>query len=129
MKMIEPQADDIQIEVATRYLDDQSNAATNHFAFAYTITIRNTGTVAAQLIDRHWIITDGNGKIQEVRGEGVIGEQPLLQPGANYTYTSGCLLETPVGSMQGSYGMLSEQGQDFRAPVAVFRLAKPNMLH
>lgn len=125
----EPQVHDVHVEVVTRYLDEQSDPAANRFAFAYTITIRNTGTVAAQLIDRHWIITDGNGRIQEVRGEGVIGEQPVLQPGANYTYTSGCLLETPVGSMQGSYGMLNEQGEDFRAPVGVFRLAKPNMLH
>ena len=126
---IEPQVHNILVEVTTRYLDEQSDPAANRFAFAYTITIRNTGTVAAQLIDRHWIITDGNGKIQEVRGEGVIGEQPLLQPGTSYTYTSGCLLETPVGSMQGSYGMRSEDDEEFRAPVKVFRLAKPNTLH
>ena len=126
---IEPQVHNILVEVTTRYLDEQSDPAANRFAFAYTITIRNTGTVAAQLIDRHWIITDGNGKIQEVRGEGVIGEQPLLQPGTSYTYSSGCLLETPVGSMQGSYGMRSEDDEGFRAPVNVFRLAKPNTLH
>ena len=126
---IEPQVHNILVEVATRYLDEQSDPAANRFAFAYTITIRNTGTVAAQLIDRHWIITDGNGKIQEVRGEGVIGEQPLLQPGTSYTYSSGCLLETPVGSMQGSYGMRSEDDEEFRAAVKVFRLAKPNTLH
>ena len=119
----------IQVEVVTRYLDEQSSPAENRFGFAYTITIRNVGSVAAQLIDRHWIITDGNGKVQEVRGEGVVGEQPKLEPGASHTYTSGCLLETPVGSMQGSFGMLSEQGDSFRAPVAVVRLAKPNMLH
>lgn len=126
---IEPQVHNILVEVVTRYLDEQSDPAANRFAFAYTISIRNTGTLAAQLIDRHWIITDGNGKIQEVRGEGVIGEQPLLQPGTSYTYTSGCLLETPVGSMQGSYGMRSEDDEEFRAAVKVFRLAKPNTLH
>ena len=126
---IEPQVHNILVEVVTRYLDEQSDPTANRFAFAYTITIRNTGTLAAQLIDRHWIITDGNGKIQEVRGEGVIGEQPLLQPGTSYTYTSGCLLETPVGSMQGSYGMRSEEDEEFRAAVKVFRLAKPNTLH
>ena len=127
--MIEPHVDTIQIDVITRYLGEQSNPAENRFAFAYTITIRNLGSVAAQLIDRHWIITDGNGKVQEVRGEGVVGEQPLLRPGASHTYTSGCLLETPVGSMQGSFGMHSEAGDRFRAPVRVFRLAKPNTLH
>lgn len=127
--MAEPLVDTIQIDVATRYLGEQSNPAENRFGFAYTITIRNLGSVAAQLIDRHWIITDGNGKVQEVRGEGVVGEQPLLKPGASHTYTSGCLLETPVGSMHGSFGMHSEAGDSFRAPVAVFRLAKPNMLH
>lgn len=129
MKMVEPLESSIRIEVGTRYLDEQSNPAGNRFAFAYTITIRNLGQTAAQLIDRHWVITDGNGKVQEVRGEGVVGEQPVIQPGASHTYTSGCLLETPVGSMQGSYGMRSEEGHGFRAPIAVFRLAKPNMLH
>ncbi len=127
--MVKPHVDTIQIDVVTRYLGEQSNPAKNRFAFAYTITIRNTGSIAAQLLDRHWIITDGNGKVQEVRGDGVVGEQPLLKPGASHTYTSGCLLETPVGSMQGSFGMRSEDGNSFRAPVAVFRLAKANMLH
>ncbi len=127
--MVKPHVDTIQIDVVTRYLGEQSNPAKNRFAFAYTITIRNTGSIAAQLLDRHWIITDGNGKVQEVRGDGVVGEQPLLKPGASHTYTSGCLLETPVGSMQGSFGMRSEDGDNFRAPVAVFRLAKANMLH
>jgi len=127
--MIEPHVDTIQVEVVTRYLGEQSNPAENRFAFAYTITIRNVGSAAAQLIDRHWIITDGNGKVQEVRGEGVIGEQPVLRPGASHTYTSGCLLETPVGSMQGSFGMINEDGDHFPAPVPVFRLAQPNMLH
>lgn len=126
---IEPQVQNILVEVATRYLDEQSDPAANRFAFAYTITIHNAGSTAAQLLDRHWIITDGNGKVQEVSGAGVIGEQPLIQPGASHTYTSGCLVETPVGSMQGSYGMRDEDGATFRAPVNVFRLAKPNTLH
>ena len=127
--MNEPHVNTIEIEVLTRYLDEQSNPAEHRFGFAYTITIRNTGSITAQLLDRHWIITDGNGKVQEVRGDGVVGEQPVLAPGASHSYTSGCLLETPVGSMQGSFGMRSEQGDSFRAPVPVFRLAKPNMLH
>lgn len=129
MTRIDPHVNSIQVEVITRYLGEQSNPAENRFAFAYTITIRNVGPVAAQLFDRHWIITDGNGKVQEVRGEGVVGEQPVLEPGASHAYTSGCLLETPVGSMQGSFGMRSEDGDRFRAPVPVFRLAKPDMLH
>lgn len=119
----------ILVEAQTRYLNEQSDPAQNRFAFAYTITIRNAGPIAATLLDRHWVITDGNGKIQEVRGPGVVGEQPLIEPGASHTYTSGCLLETPVGSMQGSYGMRSVDGQEFRAPVAVFRLARPNALN
>lgn len=127
--MTDALADTISIEVATRYLNEQSDPAADRFAFAYTIRISNTGSTPAQLLDRHWLITDGNGKIQEVRGDGVIGEQPVIQPGASHTYTSGCLLETPVGSMRGSYGMRSSAGEQFRAPVPVFRLAKPNALN
>lgn len=119
----------ILVEVVTRYLVEQSNPAEKRFAFAYTITIHNNGQTATQLLDRHWIITDGNGKTQEVRGAGVVGKQPLIQPGTSHTYTSGCLLDTPVGSMQGSYGMRSVDGGTFRAPVSVFRLVKPNTLH
>lgn len=127
--MTDALAKSISIQVQVRYLTEQSKPVDNRFAFAYTITICNKGDRTVQLLDRHWIITDGNGKIQEVRGEGVVGEQPLIQPGACHTYTSGCLLETPVGSMQGSYGMQSSDGELFRAPIAVFRLAKPNALH
>lgn len=119
----------IVVEVQTRYLSEQSDPAQNRFAFAYTITIHNTGTQAATLLDRHWIITDGNGKAQEVRGPGVVGEQPQIEPGASHTYTSGCLLETPVGSMRGSYGMRGADGKEFSAPIAVFRLARPNALN
>src|SRR5690554_6754070 len=127
--MTDALAKSISIQVQVRYLTEQSKPADNRFAFAYTITICNEGDRAAQLLDRHWIITDGNGKIQEVRAEGVIGEQPLIQPDACHTYTSGCLLEQPVGSMQGSYGMQSSDGELFRATNAVFRLAKPNALN
>ncbi|AQZ94496.1 Co2+/Mg2+ efflux protein ApaG [Halopseudomonas phragmitis] len=119
----------ISIKVATRYLDEQSEPQANRFAFAYTITISNTGDIATQLLDRHWLITDGNGKLQEVRGPGVVGEQPVIAPGASHTYTSGCVLETPVGTMEGSYGMRAEDGHAFRAGIPLFRLAQPNALN
>ena len=127
--MIDSQLHSIVIDTQPRYLSEQSDPAAKRFAFAYTISIHHAGQVPVQLLDRHWLITDGNGKVQEVRGDGVIGEQPVIAPGASHVYTSGCLLETPVGSMQGSYGMRSDTGVDFRAPVAVFRLAKPNALN
>lgn len=117
------------VAVQTRYLSEQSNPAAGRYAFAYTIQIRNGGDIPAQLLDRHWKIVDGNGKVQEVKGPGVIGEQPLIAPGATYSYTSGCLLETPVGTMEGSYGMLATDGHSFQAPIALFRLAKPNALN
>lgn len=120
---------DISISVDTRYLSEQSDPDASRYAFAYTIHIRNSGNVPAQLLDRHWKIIDGNGKVQEVKGPGVIGEQPLIEPSATYTYTSGCLLETPVGSMEGSYGMRATDGHSFQAPIALFRLAKPNALN
>lgn len=120
---------DISISVDTRYLSEQSDPDANRYAFAYTIHIRNSGNVPAQLLDRHWKIIDGNGKVQEVKGPGVIGEQPLIAPAATYTYTSGCLLETPVGAMEGSYGMRATDGHGFQAPIALFRLAKPNALN
>lgn len=119
----------IAVAVETRYLSEQSDPAAGRFAFAYTIHIRNGGDIPAQLLDRHWKIVDGNGKVQEVKGPGVIGEQPLIAPGATYTYTSGCLLETPVGTMEGSYGMRATDGHSFNAPIALFRLAKPNALN
>ncbi|WP_373187582.1 Co2+/Mg2+ efflux protein ApaG [Halopseudomonas sp.] len=119
----------IAIAVDTRYLREQSDPDAGRYAFAYTVNIRNSGEVPAQLLDRHWKIIDGNGKVQEVKGPGVIGEQPLIEPGATYTYTSGCLLETPVGTMEGSYGMRATDGHSFQAPIALFRLAKPNALN
>ncbi len=97
--------------------------------FSYTITIRNEGSVPARLLTRHWIITDSNGKVQEVRGEGVVGEQPYLKPGQGFRYSSGAVLETPVGAMQGSYQMVADDGEQFDAPIAAFRLAMPGLLH
>ena len=119
----------IQVDVETAYLEEQSEPAEHRFVFAYTITLRNAGQVPAKLLTRHWIITDANGRIQEVRGEGVVGEQPHLQPGQGFRYSSGAVLETPVGSMHGSYQMLGDDGQQFDAPIAAFSLAKPGLLH
>lgn len=119
----------IQIQVKTRYLEDQSSPEEQRFVFSYTINISNQGTQAAQLVDRHWRITDADGGVEEVRGKGVIGKQPRLEPGAEFQYTSGTVLKTPVGSMEGSYGMVSEDGQSFEAKIAPFSLAVPRMLH
>ena len=119
----------IRVDVATSYVEDQSNPGEGRFVFSYTITIRNEGSVPARLLTRHWIITDSNGKVQEVRGEGVVGEQPYLKPGQGFRYSSGAVLETPVGAMQGSYQMVSDDGDHFDAPIAAFRLAMPGLLH
>jgi ApaG protein len=119
----------IRVDVATSYVEDQSNPTEGRFVFAYTITIRNEGQVPARLMTRHWIITDANGKVQEVQGEGVVGEQPYLKPGQGFRYSSGAILETPVGVMQGSYRMVADGGEVFDAPIAPFTLAMPGMLH
>ena len=119
----------IRVDVDTSYLEDQSDPKERRFVFSYTITIRNEGSVPARLLTRHWIITDSNGKVQEVRGEGVVGEQPYLKPGQGFRYSSGAILETPVGTMQGSYQMETDQGARFDAPIAPFRLAMPGILH
>jgi ApaG protein len=119
----------ISIDVETTYLDDQSEPREQRYVFAYTITIRNEGEVPAKLLTRHWIITDANGRVQEVRGDGVVGEQPYLKPGQGFRYSSGAVLETPVGTMQGSYQMIDDDGAQFDAPIPAFRLAKPGMLH
>lgn len=119
----------IDVDVDTRYLEDQSDPRERRFVFAYTITIRNEGAVSARLLTRHWIITDANGKVQEVRGEGVVGEQPYIKPGQGFRYTSGTVLETPVGAMQGSYQMVADDGQHFDAKIAPFTLAMPGTLH
>jgi ApaG protein len=119
----------INIEVETNYLDDQSEPREQRYVFAYTITIRNEGDLPAKLLTRHWIITDANGRVQEVRGDGVVGEQPYLKPGQGFRYSSGAVLETPVGTMQGSYQMLADDGAKFDAAIPAFRLAMPGMLH
>ncbi len=117
------------IDVATRYLDEQSEPEQDRYVFAYTIQIRNRGTVAARLLSRRWLITDANGKVQEVRGEGVVGEQPWLRPGEGFQYTSGAVLETDLGTMEGSYAMLADDGTDFEAPIPPFTLTVPRTLH
>jgi ApaG protein len=127
--MTEAQPHRIRVDVATNYVEDQSNPVEGRFVFAYTITIRNEGTQPARLVARHWLITDANGKVQEVVGEGVVGEQPHLQPGQGFRYSSGAILETPVGSMQGRYRMVADDGEQFDAPIAPFRLAMPGVLH
>jgi ApaG protein len=119
----------IRVDVDTSYLEDQSDPKERRYVFSYTITIRNEGSVPARLLTRHWIITDSNGKVQEVRGEGVVGEQPYLKPGQGFRYSSGAVLETPVGAMQGSYQMVGDDGEQFDATIAAFRLAMPGLLH
>jgi ApaG protein len=120
---------EITVMPKTQYLADQSDEAADRYVFAYTITIRNTGAATAQLLSRHWIITDANGKIQEVKGLGVVGEQPKLAPGESYEYTSGAAIATPVGTMRGSYQMLAEDGTKFDAPIPEFTLSIPRVLH
>jgi ApaG protein len=119
----------IEVIVATRYLDDQSIPADDRYVFAYTIRIHNIGQVPARLVSRHWLITDANGKVQEVRGEGVVGEQPWLRPGEHFEYTSGAVLETPLGTMRGSYQMLADDGTQFDAMIDPFTLSIPRTLH
>ena len=119
----------ITVAVETSYLEAQSSPQTDRYVFAYTITIRNAGSLAARLLNRHWIITDANGRVQEVRGEGVVGEQPYLRPGEIFQYTSGTMIETPVGSMRGSYEMQCETGEHFNAVIAPFSLSMPRTLH
>ena len=118
----------IHITVKTRYLEDQSDPDSDRYVFAYTISIRNAGSDDAQLRRRHWVITDSNGKVQEVRGDGVVGEQPKLAPGAEFEYSSGAIIETPVGTMQGSYQMRRNDGTEFDAIIAPFTLAIPGIL-
>jgi ApaG protein len=120
---------EFSVSVETAYVPDQSDEAQNRYVFSYTITISNVGSVAAQLISRHWLITDASSEVQEVRGLGVVGAQPLLQPGESFQYTSGCVLTTPVGTMQGSYQIVAEDGTQFETPIPVFTLAIPRTLH
>lgn len=120
---------EVAVNAATQYLPEQSDEATARYVFAYTMTIRNLGSIAAQLISRHWIITDAEGLVQEVRGLGVVGAQPLLQPGESFQYTSGASIATPVGIMRGSYQMLAQDGTRFEAPIPEFTLSVPRVLH
>jgi ApaG protein len=120
---------DITVTATATYVPDQSDPSQERYVFAYRITVTNTGTVAAKLVSRHWIITDGEHRVQEVRGEGVVGQQPLLAPGESFEYTSGTHLATPVGTMRGTYRMIAEDGQAFDAPVPPFTLSVPRVLH
>ena len=120
---------EMQISVATKYLADQSDPAQANYVFAYTVTIKNTGSVAAQVIARHWIIADARGHVDEVKGLGVVGHQPFLQPGQSFEYSSGSVLKTPQGSMKGSYFCVAEDGHRFEAVIPEFVLSLPSMLH
>ena len=119
----------IQVDVQTQYIEEQSKPDQDYYVFSYTITIMNKGDQPAQLLTRHWVITDSNHKVQEVRGEGVVGEQPYLKPGEQFVYTSGTMLETSVGTMKGSYQMLADDGSRFDAEIDEFVLSTPRVLH
>jgi len=119
----------ITVEVETDYIEGQSEPDNERYVFSYTITIRNEGGEPAQLLSRHWLITDANGNVQEVKGEGVVGEQPHLKPGEGFQYTSGAMITTPVGSMQGTYQMVTDQGDEFDTEIPAFTLAIPRTLH
>ena len=119
----------INVEVKTAYLDDRSDPSRNQYVFAYTITLTNTGDAPAQLISRHWIITDADHKVQEVKGLGVVGQQPLIKPGETFEYTSGATLATAMGTMRGTYHMVDEDGGAFEVPIPAFTLSVPRVLH
>ena len=119
----------VSVSTETEYIADQSDEAKGRFVFSYTVTIRNNGTVPVQLISRHWLITNAHNLVQEVRGLGVVGAQPLLKPGEHFEYTSGTALATPVGTMSGSYQMVAEDGTQFDAPIPEFTLSVPRVLH
>ena len=119
----------VAVNVQTQYLAQQSDPARSSYAFAYTITITNHRIESVRLLGRHWIITDQNNKVEEVKGSGVVGQQPLIQPGQSYHYTSGAVLNTETGDMKGSYSMVSSSGDKFDAPIPLFILAVPHMLH
>jgi len=119
----------IDVTAKSHFVRDQSDPDENRYVFAYTVTIVNTGSIAAQLKSRHWIITNAQGQVQEVRGQGVVGEQPRLNPGESFRYTSAAMLETPVGTMHGSYQMIADDGTRFDAPIPAFSLAMPNIVH
>ncbi|WP_412851753.1 Co2+/Mg2+ efflux protein ApaG [Ectothiorhodospira shaposhnikovii] len=119
----------IQVQVNCSYVESQSDPMHGRFVFAYTVTLRNLGKQGARLVSRHWIIHDSNGKVQEVRGEGVVGEQPHLDPGQGFQYTSGAMIETPVGTMHGTYQMVADDGTRFEAVIPTFTLSVPRVLH
>ncbi|MDB4521858.1 Co2+/Mg2+ efflux protein ApaG [Gammaproteobacteria bacterium] len=119
----------INVDVDTLYIESESSPVNSQYVFAYTITITNDGTEAAKLMTRHWVITDANGHIEEVRGDGVVGEQPYLKPGEGFQYTSGAVLKTPVGTMSGSYRMVTDNGSNFDADIPEFILSSPRTLH
>ena len=119
----------IQIVAVVKHLVEQSDEADNRFVFSYTITVTNNGESTVQLLSRHWIITDSNNQVQEVRGQGVVGEQPLIKPGQSFEYTSGTVLSTPVGTMTGSYDMVAEDGTKFEVLIPKFVLSVPRVLH
>ena len=119
----------IGVEVQARYLEDQSEPDQDRYVFAYTVRVQNRGSVAAKLLGRHWIITDARGQVREVDGEGVVGQQPRLEPGEAFEYTSGAVLDTDIGTMRGSYRMVAEDGTPFEAPIPAFTLTVPRTLH
>ena len=121
--------EDIEVSVTTTYVEAQSDPAQDRYVFAYTINILNRGTGVSQLRNRHWYISDAHGEVEEVQGEGVVGQQPRLKPGEAFQYTSGAILKTPVGAMHGSYEFASETGDLFDVPIAPFSLCVPNMVH
>ena len=121
--------DAIQVDVETLYVESESDPDKDRYVFAYTVTILNVGDISARLMTRHWVIRDANGKVQEVQGEGVLGEQPHLKPGEGFQYTSGTMLETSMGTMGGSYMLITDDGDEFKAPIAEFLLSTPRTLH
>jgi len=117
------------VRIETDYIKEHSKPDDKRFVFAYSIILENTGNIAARLLARHWKITDGNQKVQEIEGEGVVGQQPYLEPGQTYAYSSGCLIETPVGYMQGNYSMLADDGCNFKTNIPAFTLSVPGVIH
>jgi ApaG protein len=129
LRMADSKRYEMTVTPVARFLAEQSDPAKNQYVFTYTITITNTGDVAAQLVSRHWIITDGDHQVQEVKGLGVVGQQPMLKPGESFEYTSGTSIPTAVGTMQGTYQMKAEDGKAFNAPIPLFTLSVPRTLH